>query len=209
MAKDFRRNFDLGGRTKAVILGKGPSFEKVEGVNLKDYPCFEWLWVGVNQAMAHHRCEIGIASHVEPVEEWAETLKLREQPVIMPAYPLYGWNASHDKRLDEHPGLAELEIYDYVPYWCSNRVAEVHPIQSFGTTTHHIVQMLAEMGVGEFVFFGIDGGRKAYGKKYYADGFRHDDKRYFESGKAPANFDDFWEFYFQLRRKYGLRYTFV
>ena len=207
--KDFRRGFDLGGRTRAVILGKGPSFEKVGNVEQFEYPGCDWLWVGINQAMIYKRAELGISAHVEPVVEVAEILRDRKQSVVIPAYPLYGWNASHDKKLKEHKELDGLDIYDYVPHWCSNRVAEVHPVQSFGTTAHHIVQMLAEMGVKEFVFFGVDGGKKVYGKKYYAEGFRHDDKRYFESGKIPANFDDFWEFYFQLRRKYGLRYTFA
>lgn len=204
---DFRRCFNLGGRKKAVILGKGPSYEKVHGLGLSDYPPSEYFWVGINQACLNPRAEALIASHVEPVGE-----SVRggfSGPVITPVYPLYGWNSSHDKQFQEHGEYGDLNVYSYVPYWCADRVPTPKPVQSFGTTAHHIVQMLAEMGVKDFTFFGIDGGRKAYGKKYYADGFEHDSKEYFEQGKIPADFDKFWEFYFQLRRKYGLRYEFI
>lgn len=206
---DFRSNFNLGGRTKAVILGKGPSFEKVGEVGLYDYYRDNYLWVGINQAGAHKRAELAISSHIEPIGEIRPALIERGTPLVTPVYPLYGWDSHHDKRWSEHEETKGLEVYHYVPHWCADREASSKVVQSFGTTAHHIVQMLAEMGVKEFVFFGVDGGRKSYGKKYYADGFQHDSKQYFEQGKIPANFDDFWTFYFQLRRKYDLRLTFM
>ena len=198
-------DLDLGSVRPVTVLGKGPSFERYGG-RLGDE-----LIVGINQVCAKTPVDICIASHVEPLEEVREVLpSLRA--VLVPYFPLYGWNGSHDKRFDEHEVLKSLKnVWCYNPFWSADRITpSVSPIiQSFGTTGHHIVQLLAGRDFKDFSLFGIDGGRKRYGKKYYADGFTHDSKEYFLQGKIPADFDEFWAYYFQMRRKHGLTLRFM
>lgn len=198
--RDFSSFKTFGNRV--IVLGKGPSFAKWHG-----RAEFSDLIVGVNQA-AMYGCDFCIVSHVEPaVEVYGND---PTTPIVTPYYPIYGWTQETDMRADEYSDLKGADLYGYNAYWQGrNLVGDSPVIQGDGTTVHHLLNLLIPRGFKHFVFYGVDGGAKAYGKQYYAEGFRLDAKKYFESGKTPTDFDRFFPYLFQLRRKYGLTYEFI
>lgn len=199
--KDFLNDYDVV-TDRAVILGKGPSFEKWE--EEKDDFGLDWLICGINQVGNATEVDLSICAHIEPA------LQLRKQKMlVMPYKPIYGWDSRSDHFLGDYKDLNQ-PLYGYNVYWQGpTRYSSSDVIGGEGTTAHSLVELLARKGVKEFVFFGVDGGKKVYGKKYYASGFDHDSKQYFEKGKLPTDFDQFFSYFFRLRRKYGLRFTWI
>jgi hypothetical protein len=161
----------------------------------------------VNQA-AMFGCDFCVVSHVEPAVE-----VFRHDPttpIVTPYFPIYGWTQETDMRADQYKDLEGADLYGYNAYWQGrNLVGDSPVIGGSGTTVHHLLNLLIPRGFKHFVFYGVDGGRKAYGKQYYAEQFRLDQKKYFESGKSPTDFDAFFPYLFQLRRQYGLTYEFI
>lgn len=201
--KDFFKDFNPIGN-RCIVLGKGPSFAKWD----KYWAEFSDCVVGVNQAGLADGVDFCVVSHVEPAVEVFRGNG--EVPIVIPYYPIYGWTQETDMRADQYHDLDGAELYGYNAYWQGRNVVGGSPIvQGQGTTVHHLVSMMVDKGFKSFFFFGVDGGQKAYGKQYYADSFRLDDKKYFEMGKAPTNFDSFFPFLFQLRRRHGLSYEFI
>lgn len=187
--------------TRVVVLGKGPSFGKWHGgIEFSD------LVVGVNQAALVADVDFCLVSHVEPAVEVFRAKP--EMDIVIPYYPICGWNQSVTTLAEDFPELRGARLYGYNAYW-HKAVGGSHVAQGQGTTVHHLVSLLANREFELFQFFGVDGGAKAYGKPYYHESFRLDDKKYFESGKVPTNYDSFWPYLFQLRRKYGLTYEFA
>lgn len=199
--KDFA-DFKVFGN-RVIVLGKGPSFAKWDGrVDFSD------LVVGVNQAAMAADADMCVVSHVEPAVEVFRAKP--SMPIVTPYYPIFGWTQETDMRADQYHDLAGADLYGYNAYWQGrNLVGDSPVIGGSGTTVHHLLNLLIPRGFKHFVFYGVDGGRKAYGKQYYADNFRLDAKKYFESGKAPTDFDAFFPYLFQLRRQHGLTYEFA
>ena len=199
--RDFEDLKTFGNR--CVVLGKGPSFAKWGGKAQ-----FSDLVVGVNQAGLASGVDVCVVSHVEPAVEVYRANST--MPIIIPYYPIYGWAQQTDMRADEYHDLKGADLYGYNAYWQGrNLVGNSHVVQGAGTTVHHLVNLMVRRGIKLFVFYGVDGGKKAYGKQYYAENFRLDDKKYFEMGKVPTDFDSFFPYLMQLRRQHGLTYEFV
>jgi hypothetical protein len=188
---------------RAVILGKGPSFSRWEQDKDK-YPGA--LICGINQASNATEVDLAICAHVEPAME----LK-RQKMLLMPYKPIFGWDSQSFHPLSDYKELLESqEVYGYNVYWQGpEKFSDSPVISGEGTTAHHLVDILARLGIKEFIFYGVDGGKKVYGKQYYAEGFKLDDKKIFEGGKIPTDFDAFFSFFFRLRRKHGLKLTWI
>lgn len=200
--KDFLKDFNCC-NDRAVILGKGPSFAQWEANKASHN---NDLVVGINQASNHAEVDMAICAHVEPA------LELKPQPaLVMPYKPIFGWDSQSFHPLWEYKDIINNQnVYGYNIYWQGPwKHGDSPHIGGEGTTAHHAVDLLARKGVKEFIFYGVDGGKKVYGKQYYAEGFKLDDKKHFESGKLPADFDAMFSFYFRLRRKYGLKLTWI
>jgi len=200
--KDFLIDFPIEG-TKAVILGKGPTFSRWED---EKHGYQDHLICGINQASNEADVDIAFCVHYEPA------IELRSQEaLVMPYKPIYGWDQKSDKFLGDYQDILNYHnVYGYNVYWQGpTKYSESPHINGEGTTAHHIVDILRRKGVKEFVFFGVDGGKKIYGKQYYDPKFRLDDKKYFEQGKIPTDFDDFFQFFFRLRRNHGLKFTWI
>lgn len=199
--RDFSQFKTFGNRV--IVLGKGPSFVKWDG-----RAEFSDMVVGVNQAALFADCDLCVVSHVEPAVEVFRAKP--EMDILIPWYPIFGWTQETDMRADQYHDLAGAELWGYNAYWQGrNLVGDSPVIGGQGTTVHHLLNLLIPRGFKHFVFYGVDGGRKAYGKQYYAENFRLDAKKYFESGKSPTDFDAFFPYLFQLRRQYGLTYEFI
>jgi hypothetical protein len=199
--RDFSQFKTFGNRV--IVLGKGPSFVKWDG-----QAEFSDMVVGVNQAALVADCDLCVVSHVEPAVEVFRAKP--EMDILIPWYPIFGWTQETDMRADQYHDLAGAELWGYNAYWQGrNLVGDSPVIGGQGTTVHHLLNLLIPRGFKHFVFYGVDGGRKAYGKQYYAENFRLDAKKYFESGKSPTDFDAFFPYLFQLRRQYGLTYEFI
>lgn len=203
--KDFINDAEIN-NLSAVVLGKGPSYEGYKGGG--GFEC------GINQVIRRRDLGLWIFAHIEVL--WSCMDVIGDTKIIVaPYHPIYGEEGSQrmDLTFEEHVGPDFLEthgdrIYLYNAPWQNVRYGGSKQVVGTGTTAHHLVHLLAMKGVKHFDFYGVDGGRKVYGKKYYADGFDHDPKKYFEAGTVPADFDTMWVTYFELRRKYGLSYYF-
>jgi hypothetical protein len=187
--------------SSVVVLGKGPSFKYWDGVVE-----FSEVVFGVNQAALAEGVDYCVVSHVEPAVEVFRACP--DMPILIPYYPIFGWKQSVEDRVEVYKDLEGANLYGYNAYW-HKPVGRGEVAQGQGTTVHHLVHLLAGRGFKDFSFYGVDGGQKVFGKQYYHEKFRLDDKKYFESGKIPTNFDSFWPYLFQLRRKYDLQYSFA
>jgi hypothetical protein len=200
--KDFAEFKTFGAR--CIVLGKGPSFERWDSRQAE----FSDFVVGVNQAAQFSEVDACVVSHVEPAVEVFRAKP--ECPIVTPYFPIFGWTQETDMRADQYKDLEGADLYGYNAYWQGkNLVGDSAVVGGSGTTVHHLVHLMMRKGFKHFVFYGVDGGRKAYGKQYYASEFRLDDKRYFQTGKIPTDYDSFWPYLFQLRRSNGLTYEFI
>ncbi len=150
-----------------LVIGKGPSFEKLKSINLNDYQT-----IVLNHAVQKVQCDILHLIDLDVLDGIEIDVNKNAKFVLMPYYPHVenkSGTSSLDDLLNENSFLRKLDAEDRL-LWYNSSTSRVHKsgypiitVRYFSADA--VVSLLANTGVKKIRSAGIDGGI-SYNKKF-------------------------------------------
>ena len=162
----WARSFDVH-RKEWLILGKGPSYEFVQNINLNDYYTFS-----LNHVVREHVVDLAHAIDIDVVDDCAGTIETNARFLVLPYYPHVRHNPtskSIDDFVKEMPILQSLKEQGRLIWYnlstARKPVGTSPVIVAKFFSAEAAVNILATCGVKRIRSLGVDGGN-SYAAKY-------------------------------------------
>jgi len=150
-------------KKKALILGKGPSLDR-----LPDYDTSDFLTIGINHVGANHRVDIAHVIDFSVIDECGDKLYQNAKVLVMPYHPHFGFRPSSHLKLEEisksHTLLSKFReegrLYAYNLSTIRYIYGDSPVIKAKYFTSEASVNLCDKLGLKEIRTLGIDGGRE-------------------------------------------------
>jgi hypothetical protein len=186
--RDFLRDFALP-KKPILIVGKGPSLDRIPEVNLKDY-----FSIGLNQVARIVDVDMSHTIHSEIVE--SDEMVFRDSSLLTPYETQVGKGNWKDQK-SLFPNHYFYNLSTHPPH------SPAPTVTIDGFSIHPVIELLAILGAKSFYTIGIDGGETKYANSVM--GF-HDQIENIERNKSISNFAGY-NYQFrrinELKKEYG------